>query len=569
MLRMLILGWIAPLVIVAVLFLIIVSGRILSQTRLTIETSMGKAAQICELRMNDCIAASREASYRPDIRNAWSEYEKSGKAGDLYESTTKFLSEQYMYNPNFDLTVLIYRDMPDTIYYSGNATGRGSSSRLRYFKENVVEEAIRRSDTLDTRIDFFGFDGHMYMIRNIMNRSFEPYAVLVMELNADRIFESLKSVWAYQGMAVIYNGEVIASEGIKLADWDIGSDDAGVHSKLNTKSPEVKYIPDSKEPGFIYEVACNRQIINVEKNYIMVTFFLLLLFMIPLIIVVFYFLHKNVSLPISKLTDASRQIADGNYGVKVDGEYEDKKGEIGYLAKNFNLMSGKLHEQFDKIFVEEIALRDANIHALQSQINPHFLNNTLEIINWEARMNKDEKVSRMIEALSTMMSATMDRKHQSLISLSEEMEYVHAYLYIIECRYQDRFSYNEDIDEKLMNVKVPRLIIQPVIENAVNHCSDNEESRHVSLKIKGEAAGGHIDIRIGITNPGEPTKEDWEKIHELLENGGEFDPLEERSVRIGIRNVNRRLRIFYGEESGLKITTDGKGNTVSTIIVKK
>ncbi len=569
MMRLLTFGWIVPIGIIAVIFLLVASRRLERQTYLAIETSMEKASEICELRMSDCIAASREASYRPDIRNAWSEYRKNKRAGDLYESTTGFLSEQYMYNPNFDLTVLIYNEMPENVYYSGNATGRGSASRLRYFKENVLANALSFSETLDTQIGFFNSDGHMYMIRNIVNRSFEPYAVLIMELNEEHIFESLRSVWAYQGMSVWYGGDVMASDGSTSGDGQINASLPSPGAYINERGREVYYLPPSKEPRFVYEVSLDRQTINVEKNYIMAAFFWLLAFLIPLVAAVFYFLQKNVSLPISTLTDASMRIADGNYGTKVDEEYENRKGEIGHLARNFNIMSDKLHEQFDRIFVEEIALRDANIHALQSQINPHFLNNTLEIINWEARMNGDEKVSRMIEALSTMMSATMDRKHQSLISLSEEMEYVHAYIYIIECRYRDRFSYEEEIDESLLGVKVPRLIIQPVIENAVTYCSDKEDGRRVRLKIEGSAAEGHIDMRISIINPGEPSDEDWEKIHELLDSSDEFEPLEERAVRIGIRNVNRRLRIFYGKDSGLSITTDGEGNTVSAIIVKK
>ena len=175
----------------------------------------------------------------------------------------------------------------------------------------------------------------------------------------------------------------------------------------------------------------------------------------------------------------------------------------------------------------------------------------------------------MIEALSTMMSATMDRNRQSLISLEEEMEYVQAYLYIIKCRYQDKFTYTEDIDPSLMYVKVPRLIIQPVVENAVEYSSCEDGSRHVTLKIEGRCDQDHVDMKISIINPGVPSKEDMDKITGLLTDDMDIKPLEERSTRIGIRNVHRRLRIIYGSESGLSIRSDGNGNTISTIFVKK
>jgi sensor histidine kinase YesM len=286
-----------------------------------------------------------------------------------------------------------------------------------------------------------------------------------------------------------------------------------------------------------------------------------------MILLLFYFFNRRINRPIINLTQASKKIASGEYGTTVD-ELKGQSGEIADLTRNFNKMSNKLGEQFNRIFVEEIALRDANIHALQSQINPHFLNNTLEIINWEARMNGQEKVSSMIEALSVMMSATMDRNRQSLISLSEELEYVNAYIYIIKCRYQDRFVYEEHIDKALLPVKVPRLIIQPVIENAVEYSYSEDGIRRVRMEIEGECQGEKIDMQIRIINPGVPSDEDVAKIKELLRDDVDIKPMEERSTRIGIRNVHRRLKILYGTESGLVIETDGNGNTISTIFVK-
>ena len=174
----------------------------------------------------------------------------------------------------------------------------------------------------------------------------------------------------------------------------------------------------------------------------------------------------------------------------------------------------------------------------------------------------------MIEALSVMMSATMDRNRQSLITLSEELEYVNAYIYIIKCRYQDRFFYEEHIDKALLPVNVPRLIIQPVIENAVEYSYSEDGIRKVRLEVSGTSDGDRIDMKIRIINPGVPGDEDVAKIKELLTDEMDIRPMEERSTRIGIRNVNRRLKMLYGSESGLTIEPDGNGNTISTIFVK-
>ncbi|MBE5829900.1 MAG: HAMP domain-containing protein [Butyrivibrio sp.] len=566
MLRLMALGWFVPLTAIVLLFLLVVSGRIDRQSERLITTSMEKAAEISILRLSDCIDASKDASYLPYIRDAWARYQSDGDEGNLYNDVTNFLAEQYKYNPSFDITALIFINEPEMIYYTGNTTGRGSVSRIRFFKDQVQKEALDMSENLDTRTEFFSMGGHVYMIRNLMGRGFKRYAVLVMELNPEEVFESVKSVWEYRGMSVMFKGQQLFSEGDMPESIDVPvKNDEVIMAAVGGRQMVVSS-KKSVDGDFTYAVSYDATAVNLEKRSITVTFCILLVFLIPLIYVVMYFFNSKITGPISNLTDASKQIADGNYGVKA--KVKENNGEITDLSRNFNKMSEKLSEQFNKIFVEEIALRDANIHALQSQINPHFLNNTLEIINWEARMHGEEKVSSMIEALSVMMSATMDRNRQSLITLEEEMEYVNAYLYIIECRYQERFTHTEEIDEALLPVKVPRLIIQPVIENAVEYGNTGDDRRSIALKIEGTRDGEKVDMKIMIINPGEPSAEDMAKIKELLTDEIDIKPMEERSTRIGIRNVNRRLKMIYGGQSHLTIEPDGNGNTISTIFVK-
>ena len=550
MLRLLALGWFVPLAAIVVAFLVVVSGRIDTQSQRIITTSMEKAADISILRLLDCIDSSKDASYLSYIGDYWNEYQQDGDSGKLYNNVTNFLSQHYKYDPSFDITVLIFTDEPDNLYYTGNTTGRGSVSRFKVVKDSVQEKARLISKDLDTRTEFFAMDGHVYMIRNLMGRGFKRYAVLIMEINPEEVFESLKSVWEYRGMEVLFKEDELYSEG----------DRGDLLGEVSCKRKSV-------DGEFTFSVSYDTTAVGLEKRSINITFFILIVFLLPLILLVFYFFNRRINRPITNLTQASKKIASGEYGTTVD-ELKGQSGEIADLTRNFNKMSNKLGEQFNRIFVEEIALRDANIHALQSQINPHFLNNTLEIINWEARMNGQEKVSSMIEALSVMMSATMDRNRQSLIALSEELEYVNAYIYIIKCRYQDRFVYEEHIDKALLPVKVPRLIIQPVIENAVEYSYSEDGIRRVRMEIEGECEGDRIDMQIRIINPGVPSDEDVAKIKELLRDDVDIKPMEERSTRIGIRNVHRRLKILYGAESGLTIEPDGNGNTISTIFVK-
>ena len=225
-------------------------------------------------------------------------------------------------------------------------------------------------------------------------------------------------------------------------------------------------------------------------------------------------------------------------------------------------MSSELQYQFETIYQEELALKDANIKALQSQINPHFLNDTLEIINWEARMQGNDNVSDMIGALATMLSATLNRKQSSFVTLAEELTYVDAYLYIISRRFGERFQVSRHIDNSLLEVMVPILIIQPIVENAVEHGVEANRRGKVEIRIFRKEDMLYIQVE----NDGNLTEADRKKIDRLLQS--EENNKEDSRVSIGIRNVNRRLKIIYGEECGLTITNEQEKSTISTLVVK-
>ena len=176
-----------------------------------------------------------------------------------------------------------------------------------------------------------------------------------------------------------------------------------------------------------------------QRSYMSI-YLLVCVMLIPLFVATVWYFFRNITVPVRKLMTGTDKIRAGEYGWRV--ESFDGNEEMGHLVDNFNHMAGRLEESFNRIYVEEIAGRDATLKALQSQINPHFLNNTLEIINWKARMNGNEEVSEMISALSTMMNATLNRNDEMFITLREELRYVDAYLYIIRQRFGGRmFEY--------------------------------------------------------------------------------------------------------------------------------
>lgn len=561
MIAMLAVCWFIPLMILSVTVFFIVESKINKQLENTIVTSADRVVEICQMKIDDVIVASKAASYISTIRKSYAEYLKDGNKYGLNQEVTLFMSQQYRYNTNLNLTALYFTSDPDDIYYCYINNNTVTYSAVQAFKDNAKDIVQEHAPSIDTDVSFMNIEGRVYLIRNIMDSSFHPYAVIVMELNMENILSNLDSVWAFKEGDLFVDGTSLINPQKDDPCYNDFPDRImkKSHYEHNMTQDYVYKKVERNRHFFSYMVYLNSSAIISEMDTIKYVFYLLLVFMVPLIIVVFWFFHRRVNMPIRVLREAYKEIEKENYGYQIDVDTSDE--EFYDLGNAFNSMSDTLKNQFEKNYLEELALKDANIMALQSQINPHFLNNTLEIINWEARLTGNFKVSNMIGALSTMLEATMDRKKEQLIPLAEEFSYVEAYLYIIGQRFGDNFSVEKEIDESLLSEKVPRLIIQPIVENAVEHGMDIRRRGKIKITIRKE----NEMLFIEVMDNGHLTEESKKKIEKLLstENAEETS-----SLSLGIRNVNKRLKIIYGPECGLTIKSNKENHTVSTIMVK-
>lgn len=421
---------------------------------------------------------------------------------------------------------------------------------------------LQMGETLDTDTRLLFSKGHLYMIRNLVDSGFKPYAMLVIELNPRDIFNSLDSVWGAENYQVYVDGMPILEQKSGL-EIDLEDDRYGkiMTNSVYTGEEGFSYrVVRWEKQELVFVVKLNNTGLMDDLYLLRYIFFLVVAFMVPLVAIVFWFFHARVSRPVGALVKASKKIMGGEYGYQNESE-EDSR-EFAYLNRTFNAMSLELKYQFERIYKEELELKDAQILALQSQINPHFLNNTLEIINWEARMNGDDKVSGMIEALGTMLGATMNREQRRFVTLAEELSYVDAYLHIISRRFGSRFKVYRDIDKSLLCLEVPILIIQPIVENAVEHGVEAHREGMVAIRIYADWDKMVIEVK----NNGVMDVKDKEKVDYLL-SGGKQDS-KAGHVSLGIQNVNRRLKIIYGSECGLTIQSDEENCTVSRIVVK-
>ncbi|MCF0185325.1 MAG: histidine kinase [Bacteroidaceae bacterium] len=553
---LLMLGWVVPLLLMTALLATFVTNKSKEQIIETVNTSVDNAASIFELQLDELQLASKNASYYSNIREAYQTYTINSNTRDLDTEVNNFLKLEYKYNKLTKAAILDFTNQ-DKVYYTYNNSASASYRDISFYLKNVSDTVLEKSEELYTGMMLYSDRGHNYLVRNLVLSSFKPYAVLSLEINNELLEQAFEGVWGYDDMVILLDGEYMLgneqlSENFPKEEFDYKKEYSFATKTIERNDQKIEIV-----------IRLDNSVIFQKQAAMWFLMLFMIIALIPLTIVIFNFFNKSVISPIDVMMKAYEEVGSkNNLGYQIKNKASNR--EFYYMQKSFNEMSKRVEDQFDQLVSEEIALRDAKIMALQSQINPHFLNNTFEIINWEARLNGNIKVSRMIEALSTMLEATMNRDGNNLHSLNHELGYVDAYAYIITERLGDRFSYIKEIDESLLDTAVPKLIVQPIVENAVEHGLSEVKKGAITLKLYSK--DDHIIIEV--INDGNLSPEDEAKIKRLLsEKIDTTSDKKEPSLSLGIKNVNNRIKLIYGDDCGLFIE-NCNSCTVSTIKVK-
>ena len=272
------------------------------------------------------------------------------------------------------------------------------------------------------------------------------------------------------------------------------------------------------------------------------------------------FMARSITLPIQKLRDSMKKVQEGDFS--VSDVVVDSKNEIGSLTKSFDVMTHRIHELMEQNVHEQEEKRKSELKALQSQINPHFLYNTLDSIIWMAESGKNEEVVQMTSALAKLLRQSISNEDE-IVTVEREIEYTRNYLAIQKLRYRDQLEYIIDIDEEVLHRKIVKLVIQPLVENAIYHGIKYLDGKGMLL-ILGEIQDGKVVITIrdnGVGMGEETLKHILEKKPEPKEKH------RKKTSHVGVYNVQNRLQLYYGKEYGLVYESmPGMGTGVSVII---
>lgn len=258
--------------------------------------------------------------------------------------------------------------------------------------------------------------------------------------------------------------------------------------------------------------------------------------------------------PIEDTVDALERFSKGDFGVRLP---EDRSDEIGKMNIVFNKTIRDVEELMQKVTQAEILEKEMEFKTLQSQMNPHFLYNTLDAINWMAFKEGQTDICNLVSAISNLMRISISNR-QSLIPLEQELGYVKDYLYIQNMRYKGRLEIVYDIDGSLLDQVVPKLIIQPIVENAIVHGIEKSHDRN-TLYISVIRTGANINIIVKDTGVGMSE----EKVQSLLKEPETVKSSSASHTNLGMYAVHKRLKFLYGEDYGLSVQSEeGEGTTV-------
>ena len=267
------------------------------------------------------------------------------------------------------------------------------------------------------------------------------------------------------------------------------------------------------------------------------------------------FIAGTITSSIQRLRDSMARVQEGDFD--IPDVVETSENEIGSLTRSFNVMTRRIRELMDQNVRDQEAKRKSELKALQSQINPHFLYNTLDSIIWMAEGKKNEEVVLMTASLARLLRQSISNEDE-VVPIAQEVEYARGYLTIQKMRYKDKMEFQIDVDPAILHINLIKLVLQPVIENAIYHGLKYKESKGL-LIVKGFMKNGNAVLQVIDNGVGMD--------EETLAHIYDRHKVNYQSNGVGVYNVQKRLQLYYGSAYGITYESKVGVGTTATITI--
>lgn len=486
---------------------------------------------------NNLIQNALEASCSQETRSS-NRFQIERQMSFIYTSTP-------LSNKNFTDSIYILCDDATVFhtYTSGNLENTDTKS----------QELMQIIDKTEPGLMCFTLNqenNHLYFARNLFSSNTGNHiGILVLNIASGKLMDYCAKSIPDQWLITLYNDELEIYSSPVAAGWN-----QELHSNLSLKNNQVTFqeLHLSGEDYFLaarrlgelnltFAVAAPEKLLFQDLNNTLKSYLVLLILIFFTAIAAAVILSQVITRPIDRMIFHINEISNGAQTtlppMKMYREFDT-------WAQAFNDMLKKLDASYNDNFQKQLLLKNAEIQALQSQMNPHFIFNVLNTIAWKAQMTDNEEVYQMVVSLGELLRMDILSKNHAFITLAQEMEYVRLYIYLQQMRFEDKISCTIQIAESLMNCQIPCFCIQPLVENAIVHGLEPKKGK------------GRLEIQVLETDE-----------HQLeitiMDDGIGFDQIPDiRSIQsssidththIGLRNLDKRMELLFGESARLRI----------------
>ena len=472
--------------------------------------------------------------------------------------------ESIYYHARPDLTFIFYKEGKYYNKYSINQEdGLGpipnytESEWYQKIQAGNADKVIVTNNTSEETNRFI--HSVIYRIRDLYQNQVVGYLRIDMDLNFlnQRFLHSYKRVSGttiadQNGDTLFYDQMVVPLPAEVLQKQETGIYETGEHMII---------YGISQNTGWLLKMALSRHEISKAREDMFLTWILILSGVILTAIWASNKFFRIITLNYKRLIEGMEQVRQGNLTTQIKDGVKD---EISELIWEFNAMMKKVNELVEVVEYKQVLLKEAEIKALQQQINPHFMYNTMETIIGLASCQKDKDVITVCKCMNAMLR--YNTRFENVTDLKEELNQVKNYIQVMKIRFEDRFLVYFDTDKDCESCKIVKFVLQPLVENAISHGLSNTDSDGL-LRIRIKREGKGISILVFDNGTGMEPEQLSTLNRRLAETSEHTLVYIEQYKSLGLLNVHLRLKLYYGEAYSMEIfSKKGKGTCISLLI---
>lgn len=500
--------------------------------------NLTRRTELFDSMMKDAYLTCVCGATDPELQNLLSEH------GENQNEELTVLLRKYLERSDNIHSVYCYLPEEDVIVQvsEGSEQVQAGTDAVHTWAEDIRQQS-KRNDPFSpvfNKDKVSVFHRHFFTFsKEVFRRDGGTGGILFINVDERRVyFSCLRGETDVQHDLYLMNGSLITS----------GQSESMLGTELKEPEHILKVSANAQETEYTMLSLADRSVITEDlkrtgNRIILMAVFLNLLCAVPV-----YLLIRHLMRPLKELEQDMNRVREGDFTVRAKVYRED---EIGSLSEHFNEMIGQIEQLIEDLVTQRMLKKEAEIEALQYQITPHFMYNTLNSIKYAAILQNADHIAELLQAFTELLRMSASDRG-SFITVGQEIHMVQNYMMLQQFRYENSFSAEYEIEAGAEGFYVPRLLIQPLVENAILHGLDHGE-RDNQIKISVRQTSGLVEIKVADNGSGMSQEE----LDRLL--SGQY---RSKFNGIGIHNIIERLRLYYGADGNLEYRSFiGKGTT--------